>query len=62
MTRILYGIQGTGNGHLARARALVNELRNAGLKLDFVLTGRAPEDNFDIELFSDFKTYSVCLW
>jgi uncharacterized protein (TIGR00661 family) len=57
MTRLLYGIQGTGNGHLARARALVPELRLAGLEVDFVLTGRAPSNYFNMELFEGFACY-----
>jgi len=55
--RILYGIQGTGNGHLARARALVPALRDAGLELDFVFSGRAREDYFNMGLFADFACY-----
>lgn len=55
--RVLYGIQGTGNGHLARARALVPALREAGVELDFALSGRAREDYFNMELFGDFNSY-----
>jgi len=51
--RILYGVQGTGNGHLARARALVPELRKQGISLDFIFTGRAREDFFNMEVFGD---------
>ncbi len=57
MKKILYGIQGTGNGHLARARALVPELRLAGFDLDFILTGRNREDYFNMELFEGFECY-----
>lgn len=55
--RVLYGIQGTGNGHLARARALVPALRKTSIELDFVLSGRAREDYFNMELFGDFASY-----
>ncbi|MCI5108085.1 MAG: hypothetical protein MRY76_15385 [Pseudomonadales bacterium] len=55
--RILYGIQGTGNGHLARARALVPALRERGLDLDFVLSGRDRQDYFNMELFGDYRCY-----
>jgi uncharacterized protein (TIGR00661 family) len=58
MTKILYGIQGTGNGHLARARALVPELRLAGLDIDFILTGRTRKDYFNMDLFEGFDCYS----
>ena len=56
--KILYGIQGTGNGHLARARALVPALRNAGIEMDFIFSGRAKEDFFNMEVFGDdFRCY-----
>jgi uncharacterized protein (TIGR00661 family) len=55
--RILYGIQGTGNGHLARARALVPALRERGLHLDFVLSGRDKQDYFNMELFDDYRCF-----
>ena len=51
--KILYGIQGTGNGHLARARALVPELRALDIDLDFIFSGRAREDFFNMQLFGD---------
>ena len=55
--RALYGIQGTGNGHLARARALAPALRAAGVELDFVCTGRRREDYFDMETFNGFDCF-----
>ncbi len=55
--KVLYGIQGTGNGHLARARALVPELRSAGIDLNFVLTGRDPDAYFTMELFDGYVCY-----
>ena len=51
--KILYGIQGTGNGHLARARALVPELRQQNIEMDFIFTGRRREDFFNMEIFGD---------
>lgn len=53
--RILYGIQGTGNGHLARARSLVPALRRAGIELDFMFSGRQPQDFFSMELFGNYR-------
>jgi len=55
--KVLYGIQGTGNGHLARARALVPALRDAGIDMDFVFTGRPREDYFNMELFEGYGCY-----
>ncbi|EAR16986.1 MULTISPECIES: glycosyltransferase family protein [Robiginitalea] len=37
--RILYAIQGTGNGHLSRARAIVPELLRQGVSLDLLVSG-----------------------
>jgi uncharacterized protein (TIGR00661 family) len=54
--RILYGVQGTGNGHITRARALSKELANAGIEVDYIFSGRAPAEYFDMEPFGSYKT------
>lgn len=51
--KVLYGIQATGNGHLARARVLVPELRRAGIECDIVFSGRAKEDFFNMQVFDN---------
>ena len=38
--RILYGVQGTGHGHLVRSAAMVNGLRGLGHDVHCLLTGR----------------------
>jgi len=38
---VLYGVQGTGEGHLNRARLLGNALAQRGAKVDFVFSGRS---------------------
>lgn len=40
--RILYGIQGTGNGHLSRAKEFIPHLREAG-QLDLLVSGTSSE-------------------
>jgi len=55
--KILYGVQGTGNGHITRARAMVVEMKMAGIEVDFVFSGRAPEDYFDMAVFGDYRTF-----
>jgi uncharacterized protein (TIGR00661 family) len=40
--RILYAIQGTGNGHISRARDIIPILKNAG-KLDILISGTEAE-------------------
>lgn len=37
--KVLYAIQGTGNGHLSRARAIVPELLRQGVELDLLVSG-----------------------
>ena len=55
--RILYGVQGTGNGHITRARALSTELANAGIDVDYIFSGRPRDQYFNMEPFCSFKTY-----
>lgn len=55
--RILYGVQGTGNGHITRARAMAAEMALAGIEVDFVFSGRPVADYFDMEVFGEYRTY-----
>ena len=55
--KILYGVQGTGNGHITRARAMATEMKAAGIEVDFVFSGREKNDYFDMELFGDYRTF-----
>lgn len=56
--RILYGVQGTGNGHIARARVMAKALaQREDIQVDYVFTGRNAEDYFDMEVFGDYKTF-----
>ena len=55
--KILYGVQGTGNGHLSRARQLGPELIKLGAQIDWVMSGRARDEYFDMAEFNDFQTY-----
>ncbi len=52
--RVLYGIQGTGNGHLARARCMVPALREQGIELSFLFSGRAEDQFFNMEEFEGY--------
>lgn len=56
--KILYGVQGTGNGHITRARALSTELAKAGLEVDYIFSGRAPHDYFNMEPFGSYRTFT----
>ncbi len=55
--RILFGVQGTGNGHITRARALSTELKNAGIEVDYIFSGRPASEYFNMEPFGSYKTY-----
>ena len=53
--RIFYGVQGTGNGHITRARVMAKELFKAGIEVDFQFTGRQFDKYFDMEVFSNYR-------
>lgn len=55
--RILYGVQGTGNGHLTRARIMAKSLAAAGAQVDWVFSGRPKEKFFDMEDFGNYQVY-----
>ena len=52
--RILYGVQGTGNGHLTRARVMAPALAAAGIEVQFLFSGRPREKFFDMAVFGDW--------
>lgn len=51
--KVFYGVQATGNGHITRARAMAPLLKEAGIEVTYLFSGRAPEDFFDMECFGD---------
>ena len=53
--RLLYGVQGTGNGHISRCRTLAQALGRHGVEVDYLLSGRARDDYFDMQSFGDFR-------
>ncbi len=54
--KILYGVQGTGNGHIARARAMSNAFSRHDVEVDFLFSGRAPNKYFSMEAFGNYQT------
>ncbi|MCC2607051.1 MJ1255/VC2487 family glycosyltransferase [Planctobacterium marinum] len=55
--KILYGVQGTGNGHTTRARVMAKAFEERrDVEVDFLFSGRAKEKYFDMEVFGDFQT------
>ena len=55
--KILYGIQGTGNGHIARTRALLPALKNKDVEIDFVFSGRPEKDFFDMQGYGNYRVF-----
>ncbi len=56
--KILYGVQGTGNGHIARARVMAKALaKRVDIDVDFVFTGRHPDQYFDMGVFGQYRTF-----
>jgi uncharacterized protein (TIGR00661 family) len=53
--RVFYGVQGTGNGHITRARCIATKLREAGADVTWMFSGRPRDDFFDMEVFGDFQ-------
>ena len=52
--RILYGVQGTGNGHSSRARAMVPALARRGCTVDYLFSGRSRDRFFDMQPFGNW--------
>lgn len=53
--KIFYGVQGTGNGHITRARVMARELYAAGMEVDFQFTGRPADKYFDMSIFNGYQ-------
>jgi len=57
MMKILFGIQGTGNGHISRCRTLAKALDQAGAQVDYIFSGRDAKDYFGMDAFGNYKIY-----
>lgn len=55
--KILYGIQGTGNGHITRARVLAKALAQSNAEVDYLFSGRPADQYFDMERFGQYRTF-----
>ncbi|MCK7460509.1 glycosyltransferase family protein [Idiomarina aminovorans] len=54
--KILYGIQGTGNGHLSRCHTLAKYLaKHDNLNMDYLISGREANGLFDMDVFGDYQ-------
>ncbi|MCA0894900.1 MJ1255/VC2487 family glycosyltransferase [Microbulbifer agarilyticus] len=53
--KILYGVQGTGNGHISRARAMAEAFQQfPELEVQWLFSGRPPEKLFAMDVFGDY--------
>jgi len=50
--KILYGVQGTGNGHITRARVMSHALNQVGIDVDYLFSGRTECAYFDMQCFN----------
>ena len=53
--KILFGVQGTGNGHISRSRELVRKLKEDGHDVDVIISGRKEEELKEVEIFEPFR-------
>jgi len=57
--KIIYAVQGTGNGHIARARIMAESLnKRQDIEVDFIFSGREPDKYFDMEVFGNYRTFA----
>ena len=54
--KLLFGVQGTGNGHISRAHAMAPELTKVGIEVGFLFSGREPSQYFDMQRFGEYQT------
>ena len=52
--RILYGVQGTGNGHISRSREIIRNLKADGHDVQVIVSGRNPDLLWEMEVFEPF--------
>ncbi|OHU86372.1 MULTISPECIES: MJ1255/VC2487 family glycosyltransferase [Pseudoalteromonas] len=54
--KILYGVQGTGNGHTTRARIMAASFAQLGVEVDYFFSGRARDKYFDMDVFGNYQS------
>ncbi|TMP45847.1 glycosyltransferase [Pseudoalteromonas citrea] len=54
--KILYGVQGTGNGHITRARVMAECFARKNVDVDYIFSGRDSNKYFDMASFGDYQT------
>lgn len=55
--KILYGVQGTGNGHISRARLMAEAFsQRDDVHVDYFFSGRNADAYFDMHVFAEYQT------
>lgn len=55
--KILYAVQGTGNGHITRARLMAKALhQRTDIQVDYLFSGRPVQAYFDMSVFKQYST------
>ncbi|MFT6267492.1 MAG: hypothetical protein ACJAVV_000290 [Alphaproteobacteria bacterium] len=55
--KILYGVQGTGNGHITRARHMAESFAaHSDIEVDYLFSGRSANAFFDMQSFANFQS------
>lgn len=54
--KVFYGVQGTGNGHITRARSIASEMKKFDIEVDFLFSGRPVNKYFDMQVFGNYST------
>lgn len=58
MMKIAYGVQGTGNGHITRARIMAAAFaKRDDVDVDFFFSGRDASHYFDMQCFGNYTTF-----
>lgn len=52
--KILYGVQGTGNGHISRTRMMAKYFKQHDVDVTYLFSGRERDKFFDMEIFGDY--------
>ena len=53
--KIFYGVQGTGNGHITRAREMAKAFADAGVDVTYLFSGRDAAKYFDMDIFNGYQ-------
>ena len=62
--KILYGIQGTGNGHIIKSSIIIKELKKRGHEIDTIISNRTKDNLLGMNISEPFQclkslTFSV---